>query len=366
VEGGDLVFTKTEFSGEILWLANRTTGTLYNISQGGSLELPLDEINGVSVTEDGQLLFANGASGPAGGLYLYDTVADELNQLATSGAPSAFFNGDLAAGCVNSPYYPLQGECYATDVLDYTEGLNINDGFIAPERADAQQAKGAPQRTDGLVFTTLGYHGSITLTFDGIVPNSDGYDLEIVETSFGTPGCQAYPEYADVYVSLDDESYLLAGTVCKGEPFIDISDASEALYYVNYVKVVNNNELTGTFDGFDLDGVKALHNCEGIEEAESTPLEQFAWGDRNGLLTAHPNPSTGASNVTFKVREAGKSVLEVFDTSGRSVAMIYSGDTEAGLEYKFQFDGGRLTDGMYIYKLTTNTETVVRRFLISR
>lgn len=366
VNGGDLVFTKTAFSGEILWLANRTTNTLYNITQGGSINLPLTDLNGVSVTEDGKMLLANGATSDAGGLYIYDTETNDLNQLSVSGGPTAFFNGDLAGGCINIPYDPLQGECYATEVVEYIEGVNINGGFIAPERTDAQRALGAPERTDGLFFTTLGYGGSITLTFNGIVPNGEGNDLEIVETSFGTPGCTAYPEYADVYVSLDGESYLMAGTVCKGQPFIDISNASESLYYVNYVKIVNNNEMSGTFDGYDVDGVKALYNCEGIEDDATASIEQAEWHDRSGILTTHPNPSPGTSHVTFKVHDAGKTTLEVYDTSGRNVATVYSGDVEAELEYRFQFDGGRLPDGLYIYKLTTNTETVVRKFLISR
>jgi len=320
----------------------------------------------MSVTQDGRLLLANGAAGAAGGLYLYDIENDELNQLTTSGAPSAFFNGDLAGGCINVPYYPLQGNCFATEVVDYTEGSNINGGFIASERTDAEQALGAPERNDGPVFVTLGYGGSLTLAFDGIVPNSDGYDLEIVETSFGTPGCTAYPEYADVYVSLDDESYLLAGSVCKGQPFIDISDASEALDYVNYVKIVNDNEMSGTFDGYDVDGVKALYNCEGIDDGDAPPMEQAEWSDRNGLLTAYPNPSPGSSNVTFKVRDGGKTLLEVYDTSGRNVQTLYAGNAEPELEYKLEFNGRSLPNGMYIYKLTTSGDVVIQKFLLSR
>ncbi|MCA1750372.1 MAG: choice-of-anchor L domain-containing protein [Cryomorphaceae bacterium] len=365
VSGGDLVFTETQFSGEILWLANRTTNTLYNVTQGGSITLPLTEINGVSVMEDGKLLFANGAAGAAGGLYVYDPEAEVLDQLTISDGPSAFFNGDLAGGCINIPYLPLQGECYATEVVEYIEGSNINGGFIPSERTDPGQALGAPEGTDALVFVSLGYGGSLTLSFNGIIPNGPGYDLEVLETSFGTPGCASYPEYADVYVSTDGESFLYAGTVCKSEPFIDISEASPVMGYANYVKILNNDGMTGTFDAFDIDGVVALHNCEG-EEDSAPGMEQVAWTEPHGILSSYPNPGPGISNVTFTVRNSGKAVLEVFDSSGRNIQTIYSGDAEAELEYRFQFNGEHLPNGLYVYKLTTDRETVIHKFLLAR
>src|SRR5690606_39298635 len=114
-----------------------------------------------------------------------------------------------------------------------------------------------------ILFVSLGYGGSLTLGFDGAIPNGPGDDIEIVETTFGNTSCNSYFEYADIYVSVDGVDYFFAKTVCRADGFVDISDAG-SFEYVNFVRVVNNNDLSTTPDAFDVDGVVALHNCEDV------------------------------------------------------------------------------------------------------
>lgn len=366
VSGGDLALIPTDWSGDRVLLVNRTDSTLYDLSQGTETHLPLGAVHGMSAGPDGSLIFAE--AGVAGGLYQYMPETGELNLLAASGGPQTYFNGNLAGGCINTPYTPALGDCYATEIVNYTEGTTLNGGMIDAERTDPQNALGAPARTDALVFVTLGYGGSLTVAFDGVVWNGPGYDLEIVETSFNTTGCTAYPEYADVYVSADGETWLSAGTVCKSEPFADISDASEGLSYITHVKLVNNDALSTTHDAFDVDGIVALHNCPEEETSPLPPGEQATaqWTGRSGVLEGYPNPTDGAARVEFKVPRSGRAVLEVFDTSGRSVAALFSGEAEAGKTYFRNFDGSRLPSGIYLYRLTTESASYSRKFMINR
>lgn len=165
----------------------------------------------------------------------------------------------------------IPGECYASQVLEYVQGTTSGGGAIAANRTDPTQALGEPEGTDELVFVALGYDGSLTLGFDGSVPNGPGADLEIVETTYNFSTCANYPEYADVYVSQNNMDFFFAGTICRDDNFIDIDDAGQGFVHINQVKIVNNNLLTTSPDGFDVDGVRAIHNCEEDDNDVPTP-----------------------------------------------------------------------------------------------
>jgi hypothetical protein len=70
--------------------------------------------------------------------------------------------------------------------------------------------------------------------------------------------------------------------------------------------------------------------------------------------------------VTFTVAEEGTTTLEVFDMSGRMVEAIFSGVAQSNNEYRFQFDGSALPNGVYIYRLTTEREIINEKFMIAR
>jgi len=83
-------------------------------------------------------------------------------------------------------------------------------------------------------------------------------------------------------------------------------------------------------------------------------------------IVASPNPTEGLSNVSFTVTETGYTTLEVFDLSGRSIALVYSGVAQPGNDYRFEFDGSDLPNGVYLYRLTTESDVYNEKFMIAR
>ena len=366
LSGGDLIFAGGE-----LWSINRSNNTFYMVSDGGatSFVVPVNEINGAAVLENGNVLVADGGttvfkeldiSDPGNVMVVaeYDTGVD-LN------------NGDLAGRCIGiNPLNPeFQGQCYATEVIEYVEGASSGGGNIAPNRTDASQALGEPERIDQLVFVSLGYGGSLTLAFDGTVPNQPGDDLEIVETTYGNESCDTYDEYADVFVSQNGTDYSFAKTICRADNMVDISDAGD-FTYIMYVKIVNNDEMSNTPDAFDVDGVVALANCvedggnAGIvaENNEETAIENEARAE----LSSFPNPTNGNSTVRFEMNTNERTTLEVYDMNGRSIATLYNAVANANQVYRFDFNASSLPEGVYIYRLTTQTEVVIEKFIVTR
>jgi len=263
-------------------------------------------------------------------------------------------------GCAPFPD-GIPGGCEAGVVLSYVQGTQSNGSPIATNRTNSAMALGTPEGTDALVFVTLGYGGSLILAFDGSIPNEAGDDIEVVETSFGTPGCLAYREYADVYVSQNGVNYFFTRTICKSDNMVDIDDAGQGFAFVNFVKIVNNDELSTTPDGFDVDGVRAIHNCEEGNVAPGV-VADFT----ESRLSSMPNPSDGRSTVTFNVSQTAQTTLDVYDMSGRNVSTLFNQVAQENQEYRISFEGAHLPIGVYIFRLNTGSDAIISKFMIAR
>jgi hypothetical protein len=361
VNGGDLAIQDGK-----LYLADRSNEDLYEIVGGIAVLIgDIPAANGMAQANNPTgLIIANPGSSDFIEINAADGSFVQSFSVNVDGTPLILSDGDMAAGCsdTDSVEEIPNGDCNASELFDYTEGTTLSGGVLPAARSNSDQALGAPERTDAMVFTTLGYGGSITVGFNGAVPNGPGDDIEVVETSFNNPGCDSYPEFADVSVSMDGIAWFSAGTVCKGEPFVDISDAGD-FDYVLYVRVSNIDDLTSTGDGFDVDGIVALHNCaEGAGIEENNVLEVAGLS----TISSFPNPTSGPSQVVFVTAETGMALLEVYDMNGRNVSTLFNETAQAGMENRVDFNGTSLPNGIYIYKLTTNNETVINKFMIAR
>ncbi len=353
--GNDIRIWETSFSGDACGGAD---------DEQADIELSQDGINFVSagsICRDGEVDIA--------GTGLDYVAAIRITNSASTGSLDGYDVDGVEAinGCENNPVVE-NGDCYATEVVEYVQGTSFGGGAIAANRTNPAEALGAPERSNqsgDLVFVSLGYGGSLTLSFDGAIPNGDGDDIEVVETTWGNNSCNSYDEFADVYVSVSGEpgDWHMVKTICRADNFVDISDAGDGtlgLEYVNYVKIVNNNDLSNTPDAFDVDGVVALYNCEDGQESQGMAAES------NSVLSSYPNPTSGPSQVVFMTAETGRTLVEVYDMSGRMVTTLFNAEAQQGEEYRIDFDGASLPNGVYIYKMTTTNETIIDKFMIAK
>ena len=82
-------------------------------------------------------------------------------------------------------------------------------------------------------------------------------------------------------------------------------------------------------------------------------------------LSTYPNPTDGISNVSFELSEEQTALLEVYDLSGRLVQTLFNSVASAEAKYRFTFDGSALPNGVYLYRLTTDSEVVIEKFMIA-
>ena len=170
--------------------------------------------------------------------------------------------GISAGSLVAQPLYP-------STVVSYTPGTTADGLGSIPDARDEQgNAIGAPQESDidmGEVagnsstvnFASLGFGGEMVLGFSQPFGRGEGVDLQIFETSYNTPACASWQEFADVYISQDGCTWLQV--VDNGCQNLDI-ELPDAMPWAMYVKIIDaspNAAFSPEADGYDVDGVKA-------------------------------------------------------------------------------------------------------------
>lgn len=312
-----------------------------------------------------------------GGVYIkYVKIATDT----AGGNTEDYFDVDgveALVGC-GTVDIPVVNTCYAecADGTVYVEGTTKNGGFLPSARTNYLNALGTPQMSDATTspannnFVSLGYGGSLTFCFDGgFIMNDPGDDIEIFETSFNNPSCPSYPEWADVYVSVDGSTWYKTATGCHNFT-VDFDNAEDSegnpiyLPYVQFVRIVNNDELTTTPDGYDVDGIRILSSeCENtaapVVQLPGTPAPVVG-------LRSYPNPSQGLVNFTFSSLYTGRASVELFNIAGQRIAQVYNDDINADEEKTVSYDMSQLPNGIYITKLTTSEGVATGKVMLAR
>ena len=112
-------------------------------------------------------------------------------------------------------------------------------------------------------------------------------------------------------------------------------------------------------DGVSLqtDGLPRFTIVIGPEEVTSyLPIEVQ-------LMQNYPNPFNPSTNIRFALPDAGNVRLEVYDILGRRVAMLANTTFEAGT-HEIRWDAGRQASGVYLYRLTTDTQAITRKMTL--
>ena len=84
------------------------------------------------------------------------------------------------------------------------------------------------------------------------------------------------------------------------------------------------------------------------------------------LSVAYPNPSNNAVTIGLTLEQARDVSIEVFDVTGRRVAVLYQGTLAAGADHRFVFGGGDLPGGIYLIRATAGEASIERRVTLIR
>jgi hypothetical protein len=83
------------------------------------------------------------------------------------------------------------------------------------------------------------------------------------------------------------------------------------------------------------------------------------------LAQNHPNPFNPVTTIRFTLPANASTRLEVFSILGERVALLLDEIKQAGY-YQIPFDGGRLSSGVYLCKLTAGDRTAIMKMLLAK
>ncbi|KAB2923107.1 MAG: T9SS type A sorting domain-containing protein [Bacteroidetes bacterium] len=79
----------------------------------------------------------------------------------------------------------------------------------------------------------------------------------------------------------------------------------------------------------------------------------------------YPNPFNPATTIRYRTAAAGPVNITVFDLLGKEVATLVNAPQAAG-EHTVQFNAGRLSSGLYFYRLAAGNVTVTRKMVLMK
>lgn len=110
---------------------------------------------------------------------------------------------------------------------------------------------------------------------------------------------------------------------------------------------------------FDVDK-KAPVGKEGVIKFRITSLSGERWSkeikviagapDKFELFQNYPNPFNPTTTISYQLPADSKVTIKIYDVLGKEVSTMFDGTQKAGY-YENRFDAGRLSSGMYIYRL---------------
>jgi hypothetical protein len=82
------------------------------------------------------------------------------------------------------------------------------------------------------------------------------------------------------------------------------------------------------------------------------------------LQQNYPNPFNPTTTIEYGVPEAAEVTLEVFDMLGRKVATLINREAKSAGRHSVQFDAGRLSSGMYIYRMKAGNTVITKKLTL--
>jgi hypothetical protein len=79
----------------------------------------------------------------------------------------------------------------------------------------------------------------------------------------------------------------------------------------------------------------------------------------------YPNPFNPTTAIGYQLSANSFTTLKVYDAIGREVATLVNEVKDAGY-YSAQFDGAKLSSGIYFAKLTSSGKTQIRKLVLMK
>lgn len=218
------------------------------------------------------------------------------------------------------------------------------------------QLSGSSNYISSLVFSdnNNGYLTTLGLTEEVKRTTNGGTNWLSVTSPGNTSGlnCLAIINSSTVYGAGSDGAIRRttnSGSTWETQPSGDTTSFLRGIFMVNanvgYI-VGNSGKILKTVNG----GI-------GIHQISSNVPSGY------NLSQNYPNPFNPVTNIEFSIPKNGFAKLIVFDVSGKEIAVLVNENLSIGT-YRADFDAGKISSGIYFYRLETNSYTETKKMIL--
>jgi uncharacterized delta-60 repeat protein len=368
--GMDVIILKLSSVGNILW--TRTAGGFGNesgykvieTSDGGFTVAGTTTSYGsgstdmfiVKTNSSGMVLWSRAIGGPG-----YDG-ANSLIQLSDGSFVAA--GSTMSYGAGNYDMYVVKfssagqinwtrtiggsGYEFASSLVQVSDG-----GFIVSGSTESFGAGGSD-------FYTIKLNSSGVIQWQKTIGGSgDDYGYTVINTA---DGGFCISGYTKSYGAGGEDCFLVKfssnGSVCGSSSSAPGSPGSGGSIGTILPLSFPYNPTSSTPSVAILSGGSASTLClTGIEQNGSEIPDNFS------LSQNYPNPFNPVTNIKFSVPRPGIVKLAVYDLTGKETAVLVNRELSAG-SYTFDFDASGLASGTYLYRISAEGFTDVKKMVL--
>ncbi len=278
-----------------------------------------------SLVSSGSSLYAGGNFNTAGGTSV-NYCAKYASSTWTSLGGTVFGTVTTMGYTGGSMYVAGTFASYHQNIAKFTDGVN-------------------PLPVELNSFTGSSANNIVTLNWKTATEtNNYGFEIERT-TTIGHPEQANAPIYDPVG---RDDNWTKIG-------FVEGNGTTNAPKSYSFVDKSASGKTSYRLKQIDRDG--KFEYSQTVEvTAISTPKE-FA------LAQNYPNPFNPTTAISYQLSANGFTTLKIYDAIGREVATLVNEVKEAG-SYSAQFDGAKLSSGIYFAKLTSDKKTQMKKLLL--
>ncbi len=112
--------------------------------------------------------------------------------------------------------------------------------------------------------------------------------------------------------------------------------------------------------------LKQIDNDGAYKYSANVELEVKSAPAALGLVQNFPNPFNPSTKISFSLSKTEQAKLVVYNLLGQQVKTLFDGVAEAQKNYEMNFDASGCASGIYFYKLTTPTQTDIKRMQLMK
>lgn len=220
--------------------------------------------------------------------------------------------------------------------------------------------------------------------FKLVIIDPESMEWEVFETGTGLPDSQAYSFLGQPVIDHDHNRAYLVAMVTDADP-CQIAVFTVDLETGSLTKSSNYHEMTDYMlrnvpavllgDGrIFLSGGSVSNNFDAVSRTlfitppEPIDVSSVPAAELPGSIILHqnyPNPFNPATLIGYELPEGGDIRLDVYDITGKRVAVLFEGYRSPG-SYSVQFDAGGLASGIYICQLAAKDQVLTQKMTIMK